>query len=197
MKLDYGATHRNRAPILEVLDRWLGPEARVLEVASGSGQHAAAWCAERPGWRWQPSDLGADERASIDAWCGPLSNVAPALALDVLGPWPEGPYDAVFCANMIHIAPWSCTPALLHGAAAVLRPGGRLLTYGPYRVDGRHTSPSNAEFDASLRARNPTWGVRDVGEVHAVAEEAGLAWVEQVELPANNRVLVFQRPPIG
>lgn len=190
------AAERNRAPILEVLRRVLPREAEVLEIASGTGQHAAHFAAAEPGWRWQPTD--ADPRAleGIDAWRDGLDNVLPVLALDVLAvPWPvpAGAFDAVFCANMIHIAPWAACGALMRGAARLLRPDGVLLTYGPYFVDGETPAPGNLAFDADLRARNPAWGVRRLSSVTAEAAAAGLWLRERVAMPANNLVLVFGR----
>jgi len=191
-KLDYPATRRNRAPIWEVLDRVLPDEGAVLEVASGSGQHVAWFAAQRPRLAWQPSSPEAEERASIDAWAGPLANVRPAVALDVRGAWPDARFDAVVCANMVHIAPWEATEALMAGAATVLQRDGVLTLYGPFREGGRHTAPSNEAFDRSLRARDPSWGVRDREAVIAEAVGRGLLLSEAVALPANNQILVFR-----
>ncbi|MBX2803017.1 MAG: DUF938 domain-containing protein [Myxococcales bacterium] len=192
MKLDFPATQRNRGPLLEVLQEHLGPKGVILEVASGSGQHAAAFAPSFPEWTWVPSDLDPRHLASIDAWCASLPTVRPALSLDVLQPWPVGRADAVFCANMIHIAPWACTEALLVGSARVLHQGGLLLLYGPFRRDGAHTSPSNASFDESLRSRDPEWGVRDLEAVVDIAAGVGLH-VERVHaMPANNLTVVFR-----
>lgn len=197
MKLDYPATERNREPLWAALAPRLPVAGQVLEIASGSGQHAAWFAAQRPDLTWHPSSPEADQRASIDAWCAARANVRAAVALDVLGAWPEGPFDAVFCANMIHIAPWACTPALMHGAARVLAADGLLALYGPFHVDGRATAPSNARFDASLQARDPAWGVRHREAVVAEAVAAGLELVEVLAMPANNQLLWFRRGVSG
>jgi len=193
-KRDAPASRRNREPILAVLKRWLREPARVLEVASGTGQHAVFFGERLPHVEWQPSERDAQGLASIEAWVTEAGrgNVARPVVLDVRAPdWPVGRVDAVFNANMIHIAPWEVALGLLSGASRVLRPGGLLFLYGPFRVGGAHTAPSNAAFDADLRRHDPEWGVRDQEEVVAVAEEAGLVLVEANDLPANNRLLVF------
>lgn len=194
-RLSAPATERNRGPILEVLERVLPRPGRVLEVASGTGEHAVFFARSLPGVEWAPSDPDPDHRASIAAWTEHLGvgNVAAPLALDVRGAWPDGPFDAVFCANMIHIAPWEACLGLLAGTARTLRPGGPLVMYGPYMRDGAHTAPSNAAFDASLRQRDPSWGVRDLGDVVAVAASHGLALEAVVEMPANNLTVVYRR----
>lgn len=195
MRLDFPATGRNRDPILEVLRPRLANTRRVLEIAAGSGQHAAYFAAALPGLTWLPTDPDPAHLASIDAWRTDAPNVLPARQLDVTGEWPEGPFDAIYCANMVHIAPWEAAVGLFQGAARVLVPGGLLLTYGPYRRDGQHTAPSNEAFDASLRSRDPRWGVRDVGELAAISDL--LALEEIVPMPANNFVLVFRRLTAG
>lgn len=191
------AADRNKAPILAVLQRVLPPSASVLEIASGTGQHAAHFAAAQPGWRWQPSDADPGAAAAIDAWCASLPNVAPAVALDVLSAgWPvaDESLDAIFCANMLHISPWATCSSLMRGAARHLAPGGALVTYGPYLVDGVPTAPGNIAFDADLRSRNPEWGLRLLADVVAQANAAGLAFEEQVQMPANNLMLVFRKP---
>lgn len=168
----------------------------MLEIASGSGQHAGLIGAGLPGWRWQPSDADATALPSIAAWCEGLAHVAPPLVLDVLAmPWPGVPpaVDAIYCANMIHIAPWPCTAALMHGAARHLAPQGLLLTYGPYLEDQVATAPGNLAFDASLRERNPAWGVRRLADVTAQAQAAGLVLRERIAMPANNLLLAWGR----
>jgi len=188
------AADRNQGPILEQLQRLLPREARVLEVASGTGQHARHFAQAQPGWAWQPTDTTDDARRVLDARCAGLANVRPALRLDVLdAAWPAGTYDALYCANMLHISPWATCPALMRGAAAHLVPGGLLLLYGPYRVDGVPTAPSNEAFDADLKARNAAWGLRALADVQREAEAAGLAMREMVTMPANNLVVVFVR----
>ncbi|WP_448192291.1 DUF938 domain-containing protein [Azospirillum sp. sgz301742] len=166
----------------------------VLEVASGTGQHAAFFAAALPGLVWQPSDRDPTHRASIAAWTESQPNVRPPLDLDTMRrPWPVERAEAVVCINMIHIAPWEAGLGLLDGAAAVLPPGGPLVLYGPYRRGGAHTAPSNAAFDADLRAHNPAWGVRDLEAVETAASAAGLMLEEVVEMPANNLTVLFRR----
>ncbi len=191
------AAERNKEPILAFLAATLPPRACVLEVASGTGQHVLHFAASLSGVTWQPSEADAVRRDSLAAHLAqaPRANVLAPLVLDVeRGPWPAGArIDAVLCINMIHIAPWSATRALTNGAAAVLAPGGAglLILYGPYREEGRHTAPSNAQFDDSLRARDPTWGVRELGEVSALAAEHGFERRRVERLPANNLCIVF------
>lgn len=195
MRLQYPATARNREPLLAVLRPRLPAHGTVLEVASGSGEHAVCFGAALPHLRFQPSDLDPDARASIAAWVEHegLPNVSPPVALDVVQwPWPITQADAVLCVNMIHIAPWEATQGLLAGAARVLPPGGPLVLYGPYLVDG-HTAPSNREFDQSLRSRDPQWGVRELRDVEREAGRHGLSLVETVAMPANNLVVVLLR----
>ena len=200
------AAERNGPPIRAHLQRLLLAKpggGLLLEVASGTGQHAACCSAGLPGWQWQPTDFDASGFASIAAWCAGLPQVRPALPLDVLSPlspfWPGVPaaVDAIFCANMIHIAPWACTPALMQGAARHLAPGGLLITYGPYLEteleDGVPTAPGNAAFDIDLQMRNPAWGLRRLNDVTAQANAAGLHLLERVAMPANNLLLVWGR----
>ena len=190
------ATERNRDPILAVLRRVVPADARVLEIASGSGEHAAYFSRELPVASWQPTDFDDGARAGIDAWAthAGATKMLPAKALDVEAkPWPFPPasIDVVFCANMSHIAPWSACLGLLDGARAVLAAGGLLVLYGPYRVGGAHTAPSNEAFDASLRSRDARWGVRDLETVIAEAEKRGFTHRETVGMPANNLMVVF------
>jgi SAM-dependent methyltransferase len=188
------AAARNRDAILAVLRRHLPARGLLLEVASGTGEHAVHFAEALPGWTLQPSDPDADARASIDAWAAAaaLPNLRPALALDATAePWPIARADALLCCNMIHIAPWEAALGLLRGAARVLPPGGLLLLYGPFRRGGAHTAPSNAEFDASLRARDPRWGLRDLEAVVRAAEGFAPPLIEP--MPANNLTLVFRR----
>ena len=188
------AAARNRDPILAALRDVLPERGVVLEIASGSGEHAVHFAAAFPTLTFQPSDPDADARASIDAWAAGLVNMRPALALDAsASSWPVDAADAVLCINMIHIAPWSACEGLMRGAAAILPSGAPLVLYGPYRRAGRHTAPSNAEFDADLRARNPAWGVRDLDDVAALAAASGFGPPEVREMPANNLVVVFRR----
>lgn len=195
-RLHSPAAERNRGPILAVLQRLLPPHGLMLEIASGSGQHAAHFAAGLPGWQWQPSDPDARARDSIAAWCASLASVRPPLALDVQAdPWAGVParVDAVFCANLIHIAPWATCGALMRGAARHLAPHGLLITYGPYLEDGVPAAPGNRAFDADLRARDPAWGLRRVADVAREAQAAGLGLRERIPMPANNLLLVWAR----
>ncbi|MBI5270322.1 MAG: DUF938 domain-containing protein [Burkholderiales bacterium] len=197
------AAERNRGPILAALQALLPARARVLEIAAGTGQHAAHFAAAQPGWRWLPTE--ADERlhGTIAARSAALAQVEPPQRLDVRH-WPAGgavgaasAFDAVYCANLLHISPWATTPALMAGAAWVLRPGGLLVVYGPFlRGDGTD-APSNLAFDADLRARDPAWGVRLLRQVLAEAGAAGLQALPPQEMPANNLLLAWRRPGAG
>jgi SAM-dependent methyltransferase len=193
------STARNRGPILAVLQRVLPPDARVLEIASGSGEHAVFVARAMPGLTWQTSDPDPEARASIAAWIEAegLANVLAPRSIDVReeiwGVEDDAPFDALVAINMIHISPWEATLGLLAGAARVLRPGGVLYTYGPYMRDGQHTAPSNAAFDASLKARDSSWGVRDVAQIESAANIQEFTLREIVEMPANNLSLVFHR----
>ena len=190
------AVARNRAPILAVLERVLPDQGLVLEVASGSGEHAAHFARAMPRLRWQPSDPDPRARASIAAFCAKLglANLLPPLDLDAAAAtWPIAAADAVICVNMLHIAPWSAARGLMAGAARALPQKAVLFLYGPYKEAGRHTAASNEAFDADLRARDPRWGVRDLEAVAALARRHGFAHEESVVMPANNRSLVFRR----
>jgi Protein of unknown function (DUF938) len=190
------AAERNRQPILAELQRLLPPRGVALEIASGTGQHAAHFAAGLPGWSWQPSDPEPGALASIVAWCAGSVNVRAPIALDVLSAeWPGAPQpaDLVFCANMLHISPWPTCAALMQGAARQLSAPGLLVLYGPYLVDGEPVSAGNLAFDADLRARNPAWGLRRLADVLAQAEAAGLQLRERVQMPANNLLLVLAR----
>src|SRR5215470_1763208 len=190
------AVARNREPILAVLRRVLPERGRILEIASGSGEHGVYFAAALPGLTWQPSDPDAEARESIMAWraATALPNVLPPLALDAAAShWPVTQIDAIVSINMIHIAPWAAAEGLLAGAARLLPAGGVLFLYGPFREHGGHTAPSNAAFDESLRARNRQWGVRDLDEVAALASRHGFALEERVAMPANNLSVVFRR----
>jgi SAM-dependent methyltransferase len=192
------AVARNREPILAVLRRVLAPAGTILEIASGTGEHAVHFAAALPGVTWQPSDSDPDALRSIAAHreSAGLPNLFAPLELDVTAPaWPVDTADAVVSINMIHIAPWAAAEGLMAGAARLLAPNGVLFLYGPFMEDGRHTAPSNAAFDESLRAGNPAWGVRDLGRVAALARGHGFELVERVEMPANNLSVVFRAPP--
>ena len=195
-RLFYPATGRNREPILDVLREVVPSGGCVLELASGSGEHAVYFAARLEGVRWIASDTEPKARASIVAWAQHegLDNIEVCDVDAEMHPWSvQAPVDVVLCVNMIHIAPWSACQGLMAGAGEVLSPGGALVTYGPYMRGGRHTAASNASFDASLRGRNPAWGVRDVDEVQAEAEECGMLLERIVEMPANNLSLIFRR----
>lgn len=192
----YPATARNRDAILAVLRPRLRPGDLLLEIASGSGEHAA-WMAPRlEGVDWQPSDVEREALAGIDAHTGDSGGgrIRPALHLDACAPsWPIEQADAILCCNMIHIAPWQAAEGLLAGAGRILNPRGLLFLYGPFMRDGRHTAPSNETFDASLKARDPDWGVREMETVAAAAGRHGLALEETEAMPANNFTLIFRR----
>lgn len=216
-KLDYPATHRNSEAIAEVLaeclDAHRDPRPQILEIASGSGQHARAIAAtlldRHPQLQWQPSDPSPECRASIDAWIGESEDglqgrVAAAVDIDTrwalaADGWPQLPsvvqseasYDLLVCINMIHIAPWDACLGLLQLAQHVLRPEGRIYLYGPFMIDGRHHARSNAEFSASLQARNPDWGVRDLDAVEQAADARGFEIERVVAMPANNHSVVL------
>ncbi len=188
------ATMRNREAIAGELSVLLPTSGTVLEVASGSGEHAAFFAGRFPGLTFVPSDPDADGRASIAAWCADLPNVAPPLDVDAAAPdWPIATADAVLCINMVHISPWAATLGLLDGAARLLPVSGPLILYGPYRRAEVPTAPSNEAFDASLKARDSRWGLRDVGDVTAAAAVRGLVFDRLIEMPANNILLVYRR----
>jgi SAM-dependent methyltransferase len=207
-RLDAAAFHRNHEPIWAVLrTRLAGKSGDVLEVGSGTGQHVVHFARETPDVIWWPSDLNEQHLKSIGAWRAhsKLPNVQPPQRIDVADPawWrgvqQRGPRDllALFCANVIHIAPWSVAEGLFAGAGQALRADGRFFLYGPFKRDGQHTALSNAVFDSSLREGNPEWGVRDIVDVEKLARSAGLALLETVEMPANNMILVFGRTKAG
>lgn len=190
------AATRNREPILQVLRRVLPATGTVLELASGTGQHAWYLAKGLPHLTWQPSERDEGMFASIRAWQrhDPVPNLLAPIPLDVTAAdWPLERAEAVFCSNLFHVAPWEVTVGVMHGAGRVLPPGAPLVTYGAYRIGGEHAVPSNRSFDADLRARNPAWGVRDLEAVAEQAEVAGLGLVEQVVMPNNNHCLVFRR----
>jgi SAM-dependent methyltransferase len=188
------AADRNREPILAALQRILPDAASVLEIGSGTGQHAAFFTS-RAEWIWQPTDADPAAVASIAAYGfeSQKAGFLPPIELDVRrDPWPAGPFDAVFSANVIHIAPWPVCLAIIDGASGVLVNGGALVLYGPFRVSGEFTAESNAAFDARLRSEDPAWGVRDVSDITAAAREKGFGEPEVIPMPANNHVLAFR-----
>jgi hypothetical protein len=196
------AADRNKQPILDVLCGLLPPNGRALEIASGTGQHVAWFAAALPQWIWQPTDFDTEALPSIEAFIAQagLSNVRPPLRLDVTAlQWPaHGPefeksFDAIYCANMLHISPWATCAGLMRGSARYLASGGVLVTYGPYLEDDVPTSPGNVSFDHSLRTRDPAWGIRRIEDVKREAQRAGLRLRERHAMPANNLLLVFAR----
>lgn len=196
MKRHAPSAERNREPLLPVLQEVLPSQGRVLEVASGTGQHAIFFARAFPALLWQPTDLEPGALESIEAWRrdeGPPNLLAP-LSLDVTAtPWPVEHADAMVCINMIHISPWEACQGLLRGAARVLPPGGPLILYGAYFLEGQAPAPSNIAFDASLRERNPAWGVRELGAVTREAEAHGLFRERVIDMPSHNFSVVLRR----
>lgn len=192
------STARNKEPVYGVLAPLLPVSGLVLEIASGAGEHITGLAERRGDLTFQPSDPDETARRSINAWRDTLGleNMRDALDIDAsASTWPLDAADLVFSINMIHISPWAAAVGLFEGAARLLPAGAILYTYGPYKRDGRHTSEGNIEFDASLRQRDPTWGIRDVAELTALAERSGFSAPDVVEMPANNLSLVFRRTP--
>jgi SAM-dependent methyltransferase len=199
-RLDAPAFHRNAEPIWSAIgDILAGKTGSVLEIGSGTGQHIATYAARCPHLTFWPSDITESHRASIEAYRRAinLANLRPPASIDLMTPdwtWDgDGTLSAILCFNVIHIAPWAVTESLMPGAGRHLDAGGHLLMYGPYKRGGAHTAPSNEAFDASLRGRNPTWGVRDLETVSSLANENGLTLVKTIDMPANNLVLAFER----
>ena len=190
------ATQRNRKPILDLLRGVLPARGLVLEIASGTGEHVVHFARELPGLTFQPSDPEPSARGSIAAWTAAenLTNIRPPMALDeATTPWPVASADAIVCVNMIHISPWESTLGLMRGAAAILPAGAPLFLYGPYIRADVATAPSNLEFDADLKRRNPAWGLRDISDVAEVARAAGFSAPAVTEMPANNLGVVYRR----
>ena len=204
-RLDAAAFHRNHEPIWAVLQKFLaGKSGDVVEAGSGTGQHVVHFAKHTPDIIWWPSDLNERHLKSIEAWRAHtgLSNIRPPQRIDLTDPaWSSamkdggGPAEllAVFCANVIHIAPWRVAEGLFAGAGRYLRADGRLFLYGPFKREGKHTAMSNAVFDTSLREQDAEWGVRDIADLEKLAETAGLALIETVPMPANNLILAFER----
>ncbi|WP_414752271.1 class I SAM-dependent methyltransferase [Anabaena sp. CCY 9910] len=198
------ATQRNREPILEVLLQVLPASGTILEIASGTGEHAIFFAPRLQPRKWLPSDPNPELRASITAWMAqfPSDNLYPPVELDASQPiWSverdailqDDPIAAIVNINMIHISPWSACLGLLAGAGRILPPGGILYLYGPYKQGGEHTAPSNAAFDESLRSQNPEWGVRNLEDVIAAAKQQNLQLHKTYQMPANNLSVVFRR----
>lgn len=195
-KLTWPAAERNKQPILTVLSRVLPDSGTLLELASGTGQHAAYFAERLPGLVFQPTDVDPANLASIEAWVesAGLPNLRRPIRLDVCeADWPTAEVAAIYNANLVHISPWECAQGLFRGAARYLSRQGVLALYGPYRIGGEHTAPSNARFDEDLRQRDARFGVRDLEAVVALAEENALSLAERIEMPANNQTLVFRR----
>ena len=197
MKLDFPATGRNQVALRDALKPHVPEDGTLLEIAAGSGQHAAFLADAFPWLRWLPTDLEAEHRASVDAWCEGRPNVLAARALDAsAADWPLEDIEdltAILCINMIHISPWAATLGLVSGAGTRLPAGGKLVLYGPYCIDGTWNADSNRRFDENLRARNPEWGVRDLTDVTALCHDAGLSRDCVLEMPANNYTVVFSK----
>jgi Protein of unknown function (DUF938) len=190
------AATRNRQPIAEVLERWLPPSGLVLEIASGTGEHAVHFADRFPALEWQPSDIHADALSSIGAWreAAGLSNIREPLMIDAAAPdWPIDRADAVLSINMVHISPWESALGLLDGAERLLGPGAPLILYGPWLSDDAPTAPTNLEFDADLKRRNSEWGLRRVEDFAAAARQRGFGLAETRLMPANNMMLRLKR----
>jgi hypothetical protein len=194
MKRHAPATARNTSSIVEVLALELPESGTVLEVASGSGEHAIAFAREFPDLIWQPSDPDSDALASITAWSEEeaLANIQSPIEIDAAATWPELHCDAIFCCNMVHISPWEATEGLFRNAGERLGRSAPLILYGPYVEDDVPTAPSNMQFDQSLRARNPTWGIRNVAALDELALRFGLARTKRYAMPANNLMLIYR-----
>ncbi len=194
MKRHAPAAARNREPIANVLAQVLPAEGIVLEIASGSGEHCAAFADRFPNLIWRPSDPDAEARASIDGWCSALDNVLPALAIDATAAdWPTAIADAILCINMVHISPWRATLGLLAGAGRLLATGAPLILYGPYRQQGVETARSNEQFELWLKDKSPEFGLRYAEDVTREAAAQGLTLERITPMPANNLILVYQR----
>ncbi len=190
---------RNREPILEVLNPYLASDARVFEVASGTGEHGIHMVSVRPDLTWQPSDRSEEALKSIEAWRrhSKLDGFLPPISIDACSDdWPPEEFraiDVVICINMIHISPWTAGVGVMRGAGRALQPGGVLCLYGPFKQDGEHNAPSNVAFDKQLRATDPAWGIRDIVGVESEASQHGLRLDRIVEMPANNRILILTK----
>ncbi len=196
MKREAPAAARNSVPIANVLGQELPGRGLVLEVASGTGEHAVFMARRFPGITWQPTDPDEDALSSTTAWTEEtgIENIEAPLELDArAGDWPIAQADAVVCINMVHISPWEATEGLFAGAASLLETGAPLILYGPYIEDDVATAASNLAFDESLKARDPRWGIRNLAAVDEVAHRNGFARAARYEMPANNLTLVYRR----
>jgi hypothetical protein len=195
-RLSWPAPERNKEPILAVLKDVLPETGTVLELAAGSGQHTAYFAGHFPNLTWQASEPEEEYRRSIQAWIqrDELTNAPPPLELDTRADaWPIDRFDAVLCCNMIHISPWESCTGLMAGVGRGLSPGGALIFYGPFSIGGEHSAESNREFDESLKSRDPSWGVRDMADVTALAADHGLAFDHKVEMPSNNLCVIYRK----
>lgn len=202
-RLDAPAFHRNHEAIWSAIAGFLaGKHGHILEIGSGTGQHAVTYARQSPHLVWWPSDIQVSHLDSIAAWqrAAGLANLRDPQRIDLMDPnWTfaadarAGALTAMLCINVLHISPWCVTQNLMSGAGRYLNDGGRLLLYGPFMRDGQHSAPSNAAFDATLKARNPDWGVRDIRDLNSLAHDNGLTPCESVAMPANNLVLAFER----
>ena len=192
------ACERNKDPILVVLKQHVPDQPHILEIASGTGEHGHYFCQQLPHIIWQPSDIDPRYQDSVVAWQHhqPLNNFLPPITLDMTdSKWssiPKNTINTMFNANMAHISPWAATVGMFQGADQILAPNGQLFIYGPFMIDGQHTAPSNSEFDANLKARNPHWGIRALEDLIALGEENSLAFEEKISMPANNFILIFR-----
>lgn len=188
------AAERNREPILKVLRAWLPKSGRMLEIGSGTAQHATFFAPALPLWHWQPSEH-PNELPTLQAGLDGhgVANIAPPIALDVTGAWPDANFDAAFSANTAHIMHFPAVEAMFAGVGARLNPRGLFVLYGPFARNGQHNAPSNLEFDASLRARDPGMGIRDVEQLERLGEGCGMARIAELRMPANNHILVFHK----
>lgn len=196
------SSQRNAPHILKILKKVLPKKGTVLEIAGGTGEHAVIFAPEFPHLKWQPSDPAVDKLESIRAWVAvnPSPNILPAIAIDAASRhWPvedlalDPPINAIVCVNMIHVSPWAAGQGLLAGAGRILKKGGILYLYGAYMVDGKHTAPSNMEFDRMIRETDPSWGLRDIGDVEKEARRHGLTLQDMVPMPANNFSVIFEK----
>jgi len=189
------AAERNREPILKVLRAWLPKSGRLLEIGSGTGQHVLSFAHALPLWQWQPSERSQElSRLQCGLRAHGQPNIEPALALDVTGTWPDETFTAVYSANTAHIMSLPAVEAMFEGVGQRLKPGGLFVLYGPFMRDGRHTAPSNAEFDASLRAQDPQMGIRDLNDLDRWAGRCALERIAELRMPANNHTLIFHKP---
>jgi len=194
MRLDFPATRRNAKAIETVLRDILPKTGLVLEIASGSGQHMARFASVFRHLHWQPSDPDPLHLQSITAWTDTLENVHSPIELDTTEScWPVNNVQIIYCANMVHIAPWEASIGLFKGAEKTLSLGGLLILYGPFKIEGTHIAQSNVDFDRNLKRQDPRWGVRDLGAVRELAKDKSLVFKTKINLPANNLIVIFEK----